>query len=81
MTGREKTTPMDTLPARLRAARAVAELSLDELAGQVGIERHRLGRWERGIDPIPPLMEPGVVAAIAEATGFPEAFFNGRETE
>ena len=80
MTGRETNTPIDSLPKRLRAARAVAEMSLDELAQEVGVERHRLGRWERGVDPVPPLVEAGLIAAVAKATGFPQAFFDGRES-
>lgn len=68
---------MTTLPERLRAARAVAGLSLDVLATQVGTNRQRLSRWERGLDPVPPLMEPGLIAAVAEATGFSEDFFRG----
>lgn len=69
--------PLTTLPERLRAARAVAGLSLDVLATQVGTNRQRLSRWERGLDPVPPLMEPGLIAAVAEATGFSEDFFRG----
>lgn len=66
---------MSTLANRLRAARAVAELSLDDLASSVGTNRQRLSRWERGLDPIPPLMEAGLISAVADATGFNEDFF------
>ena len=68
---------MDSLPDRLRAARAVADLSQNALAERVGTNRQRLSRWERGLDPVPPLMEPGLIAAVAEATGFSEDFFRG----
>lgn len=64
-----------TLPERMRAARAVAEMSLDDLAAEIGTTRQRLSRWERGIDQIPPLLEPGVTAAISKATGLPHNWF------
>lgn len=81
MTKGKNTTAMDSLPKRLRAARAVAGLSLNDLAAQVGVDRHRLSRWERSVDPIPPLVEPGLIAAVSDATGFPAEFFtDGKET-
>lgn len=64
-----------TVPERMRAARAVAEMSLDELADEIGTTRQRLSRWERGLDPIPPLLEPGVLAAVSKATGLPHDWF------
>lgn len=81
MTKGKNTTGIDTLPKRLRAARAVAGLSLNDLAEQVGVDRHRLSRWERAVDPIPSLVEPGLIAAVSKATGFPAEFFDGRETQ
>lgn len=70
-----------TLPERMRAARAVAEMSLDELAGEIGTTRQRLSKWERGLDPIPSLLEPGVLAAISKATGVPKGWFTEGEEQ
>lgn len=55
-------------PARLRAARRLAGLSIEDLAARLGVPRKAAQRWERGLVPIP---EPVAAAWRAVRPGGP----------
>jgi transcriptional regulator with XRE-family HTH domain len=40
--------PTTGVPARLRAARAHADLTIEEMAARLGVSATTLGRWETG---------------------------------
>lgn len=62
---------------RIFAARKEAKLTLDGLAEKIGSSRHHLIRLERGAH----TPKPETIAAIAEATGKPESYFDDDEDE
>lgn len=70
-------TPTWTLQDRIRKAREHAGLKQEELAAQLSVTRHTLGRWEKG-DNEPPAKK---LEALAEATGVPLEWFYAQDGE
>ncbi|MFJ3030827.1 helix-turn-helix domain-containing protein [Rothia terrae] len=70
-------TPTWTLQDRIRKAREHAGLKQEELAVQLSVTRHTLGRWEKG-DNQPPAKK---LEALAEATGVPVEWFYAQDNE
>jgi transcriptional regulator with XRE-family HTH domain len=58
-------------PQRIREARLTANFSQDSLARRANTSAGNIGRWERGQH----TPRPEHIAAIAEATGRPLAYF------
>jgi len=73
MTG-EKTS--DEMPAVLRAARAYAQLSQDEVAEALGVSSGTVSAWERGRTTVPTIARPGVLQGLRKMTGLDDDFFD-----
>jgi transcriptional regulator with XRE-family HTH domain len=59
------------LPARIRAARALAGLSREQLAERLAVSVHTIAKWEAGTK----LPNPARVEQIGSACGVPVEFF------
>lgn len=70
-------TPTWTLQDRIRKAREHAGLKQEELAAQLSVTRHTLGRWEKG-DNEPPTKK---LEALAKVTGVPLSWFYAQDSE
>lgn len=65
----------DELTKRLRAARAYASLSRDEIASALGISGSTYDRIETGARDIRPAERAGFIDTVAELAGLPPWFF------
>lgn len=75
--GMPKAGPDDPLARHIRAARAYANMSRDQIGNAVGVDGTTVGRWERGEwKKGPP--RAAMLREVARITGVPEEFmFSG----
>lgn len=69
--------------ARLRAARAYADMSREDFAKRLntsGLSASTIKAYETGVTAPGPLAVPELVARLADASGLPESFFLGGDT-
>ena len=67
----------DELGRRIKAARAYAGMTQQELAGKLGVARITLADWEANGAPRLAGRKEWIVSAIAEATGTTVEFLSG----
>ena len=72
---RFRTLPQDEFAARCRAARAYADMKMDEVARLMGITRQALSRRENGLVAIHVPDRYVMATVLCEVTGWPEEVF------
>ena len=68
----------DEMPRLLKAARAYAGVSQEELAERIGVSLATVSAWERGKTRVPKVARAGVVEGLIDLGG-PAHLFDGRE--